>query len=64
MSELVSKVLVKEIVDCVSDCGWSCQEEIECYIYSTINDIDEYEPDDWCVGGCKWDEVYGGGQHD
>jgi hypothetical protein len=58
MSELVSKELVQEIVECIQSCNWSCQEEIECYMHSAINDTDEYEPEDWLYGkGKKWLEA-------
>ena len=55
MSELVSKELVKEIVEAIQNSDWSCQEEIECYMHSKINNTDEYDLDDWIYGkGKKW----------
>ena len=58
MKELISKELVQEIVECVQTCNWSCQEEIECYIYSTLNDTEDYQPEDWLYGkGKKWLEA-------
>lgn len=58
MKELISKELVQEIVECVQTCNWSCQEEIECYIHSTLNGTEEYKPEDWLYGvGEKWLEA-------
>ncbi len=56
--EMVSKELVQEIVECVQSCNWSCTEEIECYMYSALNDNGEYNPEEWLYGrGKKWLEA-------
>ena len=57
MKELVSKELVQEIVERIQSCNWSCQEEIECYMHSAINNTEEYDPENWEVSLEKWLEA-------